>query len=237
MTGKMQMADILEETGFFQKLNESTLKELASGACVCTYERGEVLYRAKEEVRHIYFQLSGKSMLYNMTHNGSRKIIFILGKGELLNDHVLNEHKTSLFCETIEKSRILKIPAPSFLKAMEKDFALTRRVISVQEKKIWRLGHQLKNTMGSIYLERKLAAKLWKLARDFGKAGDRGIEIDIQMSVTFLADLLGAPRETTSRVCKNLTEHGLITMEKKRIYITDADRMACFYKTGRYEEG
>ena len=55
MTGKMQTADILEETGFFQKLNESTLKELASGACVCTYERGEVLYRAKEEVRaHLF---------------------------------------------------------------------------------------------------------------------------------------------------------------------------------------
>ena len=36
-------------------------------------------------------------MLYNMTHNGSRKIIFILGKGELLNDHVLNEHKNLSF--------------------------------------------------------------------------------------------------------------------------------------------
>ena len=131
----------------------------------------------------------------------------------------------------------MKIPAPSFLKAMEKDFALTRRVISVQEKKIWRLGHQLKNTMGSIYLERKLAAKLWKLARDFGKAGNRGIEIDIQMSVTFLADLLGAPRETTSPCVQESDGTWIDHHEKKRIYITDADRMACFYKTGRYEEG
>ena len=35
-------------------------------------------------------------MLYSVTHSGNRKIIFILGFGELLNDHVLNEHETSL---------------------------------------------------------------------------------------------------------------------------------------------
>ena len=112
---------------------------------------------------------------------------------------------------------------------------LTRRILAAQERKIWRLGHQLKNTMGSIYLERKLAAKLWKLSRDFGVPGKRGLEIDIHMTVTFLADLLGAPRETTSRVCKTLAEHGLIRMEKKRICIPDRERMARFYKTGRYE--
>ena len=147
-----------------------------------------------------------------------------------------NEHETSLFCESIENSSVLEIPISAFMEAMKRDFLLTRRVISAQERKIWRLGHQLKNTMGSIYLERKLAAKLWKLSRDFGVQKKSGLEIDINMSVTFLADLLGAPRETTSRVCKNLAGHGLITMEKKRICIVDRNRMARFYKTGKYED-
>ena len=220
---------------FFERVTPTTLDALWEAGKVSEYPKGHILIRAKEDIDMLWVQLSGKSMLYNLTHTGRRKIIFILGFGELLNDHVLNEHETSLFCEAVEVGQVLEFPVSVFTEAMKKDFLLTRRILAAQERKIWRLGHQLKNTMGSIYLERKLAAKLWKLSRDFGVPGKRGLEIDIHMTVTFLADLLGAPRETTSRVCKTLAEHGLIRMEKKRICIPDRERMARFYKTGRYE--
>lgn len=127
------------------------------------------------------------------------------------------------------------LPIQKFLHCMEQDFSLTKAVLEMQERRIWRLGHQLKNTMGSIYLERKLAAKLWKLSRDFGIKTAEGIEIDINMSITFLADMLGAPRETTSRLCNTLTDYGLMKIRKKRITITNPQRMSNFYKTGRIE--
>lgn len=91
--------------------------------------------------------------------------------------------------------------------------------------------------MGSIYMERKLAAKLWKLSRDFGKNTEHGLEIDINMTITFLADMLGAPRENTSRLCKTLTEFGLIRMEKKRIVIVNPEKLSHFYKTGEIGTG
>lgn len=39
-----------------------------------------------------------------------------------MNDHVLNEHATSLFCEVIEPSQVLEIPIARFLKVMQEDF-------------------------------------------------------------------------------------------------------------------
>ena len=89
----------------------------------------------------------------------------------------------------------------------------------------------MKNTLGSIYLERRLASKLWKLARDFGIPDSRGILIDMDLSITFLADLLGAPRETTSRICKKLADQGLVIIEKKKIYIPDMDKIAVFHQS------
>ena len=115
---------------------------------------------------------------------------------------------------------------------MQQDFGFTQVLFRYQERKIWRLEHQLKNTMGSIYLERKLASKLWKLGRDFGTDTSQGLRINISLSITFLADLLGAPRETTSRVCRKLAEAGLIRMEKKTIWLPDPQRIVLFYKTG-----
>jgi CRP/FNR family cyclic AMP-dependent transcriptional regulator len=225
-------ADILKRFSFFQNVMPDTVDGLWKAGRVTEVSKGSVLFRAKEQVDSVYFQLSGKSMLYNLTHTGQRKIVFIFGKGILLNDHVINIHESSLYCETIEKSRIFIIPVQVFVSWMEQDFALVKEAMVMQEWKMWRLGHQLKNTTGSIYMERKLAAKLWKLARDFGRETPAGLEIDINMSVTFLADMLGAPRETTSRLCRTLVEYGLIRMEKKRIFIADPQKMSQFYKTG-----
>ena len=44
--------------------------------------------------------------------------------------------------------------------------------------------------------------------------------------------MLGAPRETTSRICGMFMDVGLITIHKKRITVTAPERMAHFYKTG-----
>ncbi|MCI8949926.1 MAG: Crp/Fnr family transcriptional regulator [Lachnospiraceae bacterium] len=226
----------LSKLELFKETRPETLQQLWRQGKVKLFPKQCVVMRAREPLKSVYIQLTGKSIIYNLTHNGKRKIIFIFGTGTLLNEHVLDTHNGSLFCETIETSRIFVISVCHFLELMEKDFGLTKAVLVAQEKKVWRMGHQLKNTMGSIYMERKLAAKLWKLSRDFGKGTQEGIEIDINLSITFLADMLGAPRETTSRLCGTLADLGLIRMERKRITILDADRMSRFYKTGQINE-
>lgn len=229
----MQGKNQLYQQQFFQGVSPNTLEELWKKGTVREFPKGQIMIRAKEDVGTVYVQMSGKSIIYNLTHTGKRKIIFVFGAGVLLNEHVLNTHTASLYCETIEKSRIFMVPLVDFLRCMEDDFSLTKAVMETQERRIWRLGHQLKNTMGSIYLERKLAAKLWKLSRDFGIVTPEGIEIDINMSITFLADMLGAPRETTSRLCNTLTEYGLMKIQKKRITIINPQKMSAFYKSGK----
>lgn len=165
----MQKKNPLTELELFQKTAPNTADRLWQQGRIESFPRGCVIMRAKEPLKSIYIQLAGKSIIYNLTHTGKRKIIFIFGEGTLLNEHVLDSHDASVFCETIEASRIFVVPVSCFLECMEQDFQFTKAVLEVQERKMWRMEHQLKNTMGSIYMERKLAAKLWKLSRDFGK--------------------------------------------------------------------
>ena len=230
----MKKINQLKTLEIFQGIGQETVEKLARAGKISELDKGTILLRAKEPVASVYFQVSGKSIIYNLTHSGKRKILFIYGKGELLNENVFNKRTTSIYAETIDKSKIFIIPCIQFVEIMKEDFMLTKNIMEAQEKKIWRLSHQLKNTMSSIYLERKLAAKLWKLARDFGVQTEQGIEIDVNMSVTFLADMLGVPRETTSRACSVLIDNGLIKMNKKRIIIADSEKMSHFYKTGKF---
>lgn len=219
----------------FENVSPDTLDMLERYGKIEIYPKGRILFRAKEPSKYIYIQLRGKSIVYTLTLAGKRKVLFIFGPGMVLNDHILNEYNSAVYCETIEKSSIFMVSSAVFVRCMEMDFALTRGIIVMQERKMWRLSHQMKNAAGSISMERKLAAKLWKLSRDFGIHTPEGIEIDFNLSVTFLADMLGTPRETASRLCRALVERGLIKMNNKRIIIIDPQKMSLFYKHGTTE--
>lgn len=222
----------LKNVSIFQNLSDVTVDEIWHSGKVVKYDKNTECFRAKDINSYLYFLLEGRAAIYNLTHCGRQKTIFYLGPGELLNDCISPEVFVSVSCHTMVDCNVFVIKSDIFNRIMKKDFVLTQTIIKELERKIWRMGHQLKNTMGSIYMERKLAAKLWKLGRDFGKQDEKGLYIDILLSITDLADFLGAPRETTSRICKLLSSYKLIEMENKKIYLLSPDRLSYFYKKG-----
>lgn len=260
----------LGELKIFHNVRPETLEQMQSLGKIVSMKKGTVCYRAAEKQDNIFILMDGQAIIYTLTRCGNRKIIFVHGGGELLNESIITTDKTTVFCDLIRDSKVFVIRNQVFCQLMERDFTLVKAVMYVQERKLWRTSHQLKNTLGSIYLEKKLAAKLWKLARDFGVpvvgeagreeaayshdlqdsqedtcvhvekcskrktpcSGKKGqaVRIDVSLSITFLADFLGAPRETTSRICKSLVKRGLITIDKKTVTVTNMDCLAKFYK-------
>ena len=133
---------------------------------ILSYPKGHLCLRAREENTNIFFILSGKVQIYNLTKCGKKKILFILGKNHIANESLVGKQNT-IFCETIENCSFYVIRRELLLSLMEGDFPFTKTLLQYQERKLWRLEHQLKNTMGSIYLERKLASKLWNISCGF----------------------------------------------------------------------
>ena len=217
---------------FFQPLTEQTRQTLWENGRVRHLGRRRLLFQAGDLIQTLYFQLAGKSCIYTVTPSGQRKVHFVCGRGELLNQNTLNPSVSASYCEMLEDSTIFAVPSEVVARCMHTDFELVRSVVGAQERKLWRLEHQLKNTVSSMYMERKLAAKLWKLSRDFGVQKEDGIEIDMDLSVSFLADMLGVPRETTSRLRSALIRSGIISVKGKRITVVDPDAMAQLYHDG-----
>ncbi len=122
------------------------------------------------------------------------------------------------------------LPAARFIQVMDKDGRLAREVMGAMSLKIRRLYRQLKNTTNALSGEKRLAAKLFKLGKDYGVCSGDGTLIDMNLSITYLADMLGSKRETVSRQVKRLTELGLINMERNRITIPDMKKISEYFK-------
>lgn len=229
----MNMKDLikiqLDNMELFNNICEDTKEALADFGETKCYIKGSHIFRDKEKVNKIYIIYSGKVALYKLNESAQKKIVFILGKDSIINAVVLDDLPASINCEVFEKAEILAFEKGRFEELMKSDFQLTKIVISSLTLKVRRLYRQLKNST-PIKVEKRVAAKLWKLAKDYGIKVENGTLIDLNVSITYLADMFGAPRETISRALKLLQEKDLIIFEKKKIIIKDRDKLSKFFK-------
>ncbi|WP_294155299.1 Crp/Fnr family transcriptional regulator [uncultured Clostridium sp.] len=215
----------------FNNVSSKTIEKVIKNSDIRKYKSSEVIFEDKEEVFTVYFVLQGIVSLYKINECGQKKVIFMLGKGKIINEVIIQDLPSSINCEVFEESVILGINRDKLLELMQEDFELCRNIIISLSSKTRRLYRQLKNTPSSIKIEKRLAAKLYKLAKDYGVKCNEGIMIDMEISITYLADLLGSQRETVSRAMKVLQKNELISYKNKKIFISNFDKITLFFKT------
>ena len=99
----------LENMDFFKEIPKDILQNLLNESKVVSYKKKEVIFHSRSRTKTVYFVYSGEVMLYNLTKHGNRKVIFILGKGRLLNQSIVSKKPNALFCEAACPVQILEI--------------------------------------------------------------------------------------------------------------------------------
>ena len=219
----------LKAQDIFKTLKKETLEALAKNMVVAFFEKNSHVFRDKEKVDTVYMVLSGKFSLYKLGENSNKKIVYILGAGKILNDVILDNLAASINCEAFEAGELIAIKKSELLDIMSRDFELTKIIVNSLSIKVRRLYRQLKNTT-PLKIEKRVAAKLWKLCKDYGVAYDEGALIDMRITVTYLADMFGSQRETISRALKQLEELSLIEMREKKIFIINKEKLLKYFK-------
>ena len=219
----------LNEISLFSQINKDTLHKLNEICFVKQLKKGDHLFRDKEKINSIYIVKDGKVALYKQSESAQKKVIFILGKDIVINEVIIDDLPASINCEAFEKAEILCFDRIKFLDIMKEDFELSKIIINSLAMKVRRLYRQGKNSI-PIKVEKRVAAKLWKLSRDYGIEIEEGTLIDLNITITYLADMFGAPRETISRALKILNNEGLIINKSKKIIVPDRDKLVKFFK-------
>lgn len=210
----------MEKTYLNNRLSNKCLEDLLRVSYCEEFKQGETLFLEHSVCDHIYYVISGNATIYKDNSDGKRKIIYLLGEDTFLNDCTLTENtlKTSVSCDAFTDLKVLVIPVKDMKKLLLKYSELSMILIQSLSKKTKRLYRQLKNTT-TISMDKRIAAKLWKLAKDFGYQIDEYHGFTVKVNNTYLAEMLGTNRETVSRGVKKLKELGLVKVENSQIFI------------------
>lgn len=219
----------LQHMELFQKVKLESLQVLCEIGVKKSYKRGEHIYRDKEKITNLYVVKSGKVALYKLSESAQKKIIFILGSNKIINALTLDDLPSSVNCEIFEDAEILCFDIYKFIELMKNDFDITKIIINSLAVKVRRLYRQSKNSI-PIKIEKRLVAKLWKLSKDYGVEVEEGTLINLNISITYLADMFGAQRETVSRALKILINEGLVINKNKKIIVVDRKKLSEFFK-------
>lgn len=221
------MNNFIKRINVFKELNSYTQKLLLSNATMKIYCKNEVLYQEFTKCNKIYFLLKGKVSIIKNSEMGERKVIFILKDGDMLNE--IGTNVEVVRCEAFERCVVIEYEREEFLDIMEKDFELTQKILEATSIRCKRLYRQLKNTR-SITLDKKICSKLYRIAREFGIKKDDWTVININISITYLADMIGAKRESVSRHMSMLQDMNMIRYQNKKIYVKE-EMLLNYYKT------
>lgn len=204
---------------------EETRKAVEARASARTFQPGRVIFTEGDPGEYLGFLLEGKVKLYRLSAQGREKIIHLLGPGELLGEvAVMDGGPQPLTVETMETSLVALVNREELHQLRGQFPDLNELLLATAASRLRTCYRQisslaLKSTYG------RIAGRLFKLARDFGVKTPEGLRLELALTQTGLASLVGSSRETVSRTLADLQNQGILRVSRSHITILDLRRL------------
>ncbi|MFW6271097.1 MAG: Crp/Fnr family transcriptional regulator [Bacillota bacterium] len=219
------MKDCLKNNKFFSELNQNELKQLEDIIYTSDYKKDEIIFFEGEPGEGLFIVESGKVKLLKMTESGREHILHILKKGDIFSEVVLfdrGEYPATAIA--LEKSTIGIIKREKIEKLIEENSIIGIKLLRVMGKRLRRAQEKirnlsLKNTAG------RLAGIILFLVEEHGIRQEDSIKIELSITQEDLSNMIGASRETVSRILSRFEKKGLISTSRQQIIVKNIDKL------------
>jgi CRP-like cAMP-binding protein len=226
-TGSMQETSSQKGTFFaqhelFRLLPTQELDELERSIIRLSCPPGRILYRPGEPGNALFFIVTGRVQLYHLSTDGRKLITANLTAGSCFGElPFLSQSPHRSFAEAVEESGVYALPKNDIEHLFQENSPLTLALLRLISQRFLQLETQLTDTAFKSTSSR-LAALLLELAR----AGETSQMEVTGLSHEELAERLGVYRETVSTALRDLKRVGAITLGRKKITLTEPERLA-----------
>ena len=195
-------------------VREEELRVLAGEGVVKSFPKHAVIVNEGDETDSLYIILSGRVKVFLSDEAGKEVVLCTQRPGEYFGEMVLDGGPRSASVMTLEPSRFAVIPKHRFREFLRShpEFA-----IHLVEKLIQRTRVLTENVRSLALMD--VYGRIARLLLELGREAGGKLVIDQKLTQQDIANRVGASREMISKILKDLSLGGYITVEKKRITI------------------
>lgn len=209
------LAEELQRVRLFSAVAPGVLETLARACSRRRMKRGEQVYRQGDTPRALYYVQSGYVRRAIASFEGDEKVIDVVGPGQECGlAELFGVSPYGSFAEVVEPAVVLEIGKDALMRAMEEDRQLAMHILAaVSEGRA-----MLEKSVAAFFFQSGSRRLLDYLLREAGELDpQRDTEIDLPVSKSLIADLIGVSAETLSRAFRELSDAGLIAVRGKRV--------------------
>jgi CRP/FNR family transcriptional regulator/CRP/FNR family cyclic AMP-dependent transcriptional regulator len=220
----MNMIRFLQDIPLFQALSTQQLQSILQDVQARRFGQGEIIFREGDPGQVLYLVQSGQVRIYVNGLDGSETSVILFGRpGDMFGElAVIDGLPRSATAVALDKTLLYTISRESFRQHMQRFPQLALNFMKELTHRV-RYNTRQMDSLASLPVSQRLARKLLELAQDYGRIEADSVIIDMTLTQTNLASLIGATRESTNKILRDFRERYLIWFEHGRITILDAD--------------
>jgi CRP-like cAMP-binding protein len=214
--------DTLRRTQIFGDLDQTALTELAAVCVSRVYRRDQFLWYQGDPGDHLAVVVDGLIKITVTSDRGDEMVLATLGAGEVLGElSVIDQGPRSASAVAVRATTALVVNRPALITAMQRSPALLDALLRTLGGMLRRLTEQASDLV-FLDLGGRIAKLLVQQAeRQSDQPGTR-LAVDLHLTQTELAQMVGASRPAVNRVLQGLVGRGWISVDGRTMVIKDA---------------
>ncbi|WP_066065103.1 Crp/Fnr family transcriptional regulator [Neobacillus soli] len=189
------------------------------------FKKNHILMFENDQSEDVYIIRSGMVKVFRI-HEGKEIILSISMPGDILGEVEAlssDNHRISSI-EALENVSVWQITKQDFLKIVDKYPSVLRKAYMILVERT-RMLNRLIRYLTFYDVRTKVANLLMDLYYNFGKPSGDIFKIDLKMSQSILASMLGVTRESISKILGDFQNEGLIDIREKYFYLLDKNQL------------
>src|SRR5215813_2628711 len=191
------------------------------------YPRGAVVFREGNTAHGVYVLSSGRAKISISSVDGKKIIIRIARGGDILGLYAgLTGRPFEATAEMLEGGRVDFISRQDLLNLISRQNGYSLELLEVFSRQFSELvDHTRMLALSESALE-KLAHLIARWGRDFGEHTAEGVRVPIWLTQEEIAQIIGASRETVTRLFSALKRDRIIRVKRDCLWICDSAGLA-----------
>jgi CRP-like cAMP-binding protein len=219
---------LIRNSVIFGGIEADLLRDVVQLSRTRRLRKGSMLFQQGDEGDALYGVVDGLVRICIAGESGKELTLGLMEPGDIFGEiALLDGLPRTADAYAAEDSILLVIDRREFMGLLEREGRLARHVIELLCERLRenteRLGEHAFLNLGA-----RLARKLCALSVAHGRHEREAVTIDVKLSQTELAQMLGVTREAVNKQLQNWSRQGVLRFERGYITIADQKRMQAF---------
>jgi CRP/FNR family transcriptional regulator len=208
---------------FFSEVDDATLENIIPMLTERTFKKGTVIFFEGDEGEDVYFIRSGAVQIY--TFDGTKKVILAyLRDGEYFGEMAMIKPgaRRSASAEAAQLTKVFSLRRSAFERLILDHPRLAFYLLDDTMERLRKANQQIYD-LTFLNVRTRIMKRLLRLAQEHGTETSEGLLIGLKVTHQQMAEMVGAVRETVTKVFAELQDEGLIVIRQKMILLPNPD--------------